>query len=79
MIVDAIQDCSRRLDHVLDPFAGSGATLIAAHRMGRRARLIEQDPAACDGIVRRWQEFTGGVARLAGGAEVAKRRTQKAP
>ena len=79
MIVDAIQDWSRRLDHVLDPFAGTGATLIAAQRMGRRARLIEQDPAACDAIVRRWQELTGGVARLAGGAEtfaeVAKRRS----
>jgi hypothetical protein len=82
LIVDALQDCSRRGDLVLDPFAGAGATLIAAQRTGRRARLIEQDPAACDRIVRRWQELTGHTARLDGGAEsfaeLAKRRSQKA-
>jgi hypothetical protein len=81
MIMDAIQDCSRRPDAVLDPFAGAGATLMAAQRTGRLARLIEQDPAACDRIVRRWQELTGGVARLRGGAgtfaELADRRSRK--
>ena len=81
LIADALQDCSRRGDLVLDPFAGTGATMIAAQRTGRRARLIESDPASCDLIVRRWQKFANGTARLAGGsetfAEVAERRSKQ--
>jgi DNA modification methylase len=49
---------------VLDPFAGSGTTLIAAERTGRTARLIELDPKYCDVIVRRWQAETGREAIL---------------
>ncbi len=59
MLADAIRDCSRRGDLVLDPFAGSGSTLIAAERTGRKARLLELDPHYCDVIVRRWQAITG--------------------
>lgn len=44
---------------VADPFAGSGSTLIACEQTGRRARLMEIDPAYCDVIVQRWQDFTG--------------------
>ncbi|MBV1928225.1 MAG: site-specific DNA-methyltransferase, partial [Gammaproteobacteria bacterium] len=47
---------------VLDPFAGSGSTLIACEQVGRAARCIELEPKYCDVIVRRWQEFTGQVA-----------------
>ena len=47
---------------VLDPFGGSGTTLIAAEKSGRLARLIELDPKYVDVIVRRWQEWTGKQA-----------------
>ncbi len=53
---------SRRGETVLDLFAGSGSTLIAAERLGRRAFLMEIDPAYCDVIVGRWQAFTGEKA-----------------
>jgi DNA modification methylase len=65
LIADAIMDCTRRDEVVLDPFAGSGSTVIAAHKTGRRARLIEFDPAYCDQILRRFQKVTGKEARLA--------------
>ena len=52
-------------DIVLDPFAGSGTTLIAAQMTGRAARLIEYDPFYCDTIIRRYEEFTGKSAVLA--------------
>ena len=51
---------------VLDPFGGSGTTLIACERSKRRARLMELDPRFVDVIVRRWQEFTGLAAVLEG-------------
>lgn len=51
-------------DLVLDPFAGSGSTLIACHRAGRVAALVEKDPGYADVIVRRWEDHTGIEARL---------------
>jgi DNA modification methylase len=65
LTADAIKDCSRRGDIVLDPFGGSGTTLIAAQKSGRRARLIEYDPAYCDVILRRYEATTGDRALLA--------------
>ena len=62
MVVDTIKDCSRRGGIILDPFGGSGTTLIAAERTSRLARLIELDPLYVDLIVRRWQAFTGQTA-----------------
>ena len=59
LVADAIRDCSRRGGLVLDPFAGSGTVVIAAERTGRKARAIEIDPAYCDLIVKRWQDYTG--------------------
>jgi hypothetical protein len=64
-VSDAIKDCSRRNGVVLDPFGGSGTTLIAAQKSGRRARLIEYDPLYCDVIIRRFQTVTGTPAILA--------------
>jgi DNA modification methylase len=57
MIADAIKDVSQRGNIVLDCFGGSGSTLIACHKTGRRARLIELDPVYVDRIIRRWQTF----------------------
>lgn len=62
LVADAIRDCSRRCDLVLDCFGGSGTTLIACEQTHRKARLIEVDPVYCDQIVRRWQELTGKTA-----------------
>jgi DNA modification methylase len=65
MIADAIRDCSRRGEIVLDAFGGSGSALIAAEKTGRSARLIEYDPLYCDTIIRRWETYTGKRATLA--------------
>jgi DNA modification methylase len=62
LIADAIQDCSRRGDLILDPFCGSGTILLAAERTGRVARTIEIDPLYCDLAIRRWQARTGQSA-----------------
>lgn len=69
LVEDAIKDCSRRGDVVLDAFGGSGTTLIAAEQVGRQARILEFDPAYCDTIVRRWEMLTGKRAILAGTKE----------
>jgi DNA modification methylase len=65
MIRDAILDASNRDDLVLDPFGGSGTTLLAADAVSRRARLVELDPLYCDVIVRRAEQALGVVATLA--------------
>jgi DNA modification methylase len=65
MVADAILDCTARGDIVLDAFLGSGTTMIAAERTGRRCYGVELDPAYVDTIIRRWQALTGGSARHA--------------
>ncbi len=62
LVERAIRNSSRPGDVVLDPFGGSGTTLIAAEKSGRKARLIELDPKYADVIVRRWQDWTGQQA-----------------
>jgi len=64
LVADAIKDCSRRGEIVIDPFAGSGTTLIAAEKTGRRARVVEFDPAYCDQIIKRFEKVTGKQAAL---------------
>ena len=59
LVADAIMDCTSRGDLVLDPFLGSGTTVIAAERTGRVCRGIELDPGYVDTVIRRWQKFTG--------------------
>ena len=58
----AVRNSSKTRDIVLDPFGGSGTTLIACEKSGRRARLIELDPKYVDVIVKRWQDFSGKQA-----------------
>ena len=55
-----LANSSRRGDVVLDPFAGSGSTLIACEQLGRRCFAVELDPAYCDVIRRRYEEYTDG-------------------
>ena len=62
LVERAIRNSSRPGNVVLDPFGGSGTTLIAAEKTGRVARLIELDPKYVDVIVRRWEDFTGQTA-----------------
>jgi DNA modification methylase len=62
LIADAIKDCSRRGGLILDSFAGSGSTIIAAEKTGRRAYALEIDPGYVDTAVRRWQIYSGQAA-----------------
>ena len=65
MLEDALIDLTNRGDIVLDGFLGSGTTVIAAERTGRRCCALELDPGHVDTAVRRWQLLTGGSARHA--------------
>ncbi|MCB2047666.1 MAG: ParB N-terminal domain-containing protein [Novosphingobium sp.] len=69
LIADILLDCTKRGDIVLDPFLGSGSTIIAAEKVGRRARGLELDPLYVDTIIRRWQRWTGEQARRSDGAQ----------
>jgi DNA modification methylase len=62
LVMDALKDCSKPGNLVLDPFGGSGTTLIAAEKTRRHARLIELDPAYVDLTIRRWEKLTGRKA-----------------
>ena len=59
MIGEHIKNSSRIGEIVLDPFGGSGTTLIACEQLGRRCRMLELDPVYCDVIIDRWQKLTG--------------------
>lgn len=64
LVERAILNSSKLGEIVLDGFGGSGSTLIAAEKTGRKARLMELDPKFCDVIIRRWEEYTGNKAQL---------------
>lgn len=74
MVADAIKDCTRRGEIVLDPFAGSGSTLIAAETAGRLARCMELDTQYVDVIIRRYQDMTGEPVFHADGATFAQKK-----
>jgi DNA modification methylase len=80
LVERAIRNSSRPGNVVLDPFGGSGTTLIAAEKSGRQARLIELDPKYVDVIVRRWQDWTGRQAtRESDGARFDDLKGEKLP
>jgi DNA modification methylase len=66
LIERALTNSSKDGDCVVDLFGGSGSTLIACERRCRNVRLAEVDPKYTDVIVKRWQEYTGKRAVLAG-------------
>lgn len=68
LVADAILDVTRRGDLVLDLFLGSGTTLMAAERTGRRFRGLDIDPAYVDVAIERWTARTGFEPRLEGPA-----------
>jgi DNA modification methylase len=80
LVERAIRNSSKTRDTILDPFGGSGTTLIACEKSGRQARLIELEPRYCDVAVQRWQAWSGGTASLEGDgrtfAEAAMARGQ---
>jgi DNA modification methylase len=82
LVERAIENSSRIRDVVLDPFAGSGTTLIACQRRKRRARLMELDPGYADVICQRWQQYTGKSAVLQAEGrtfvEISRQRRKKA-
>ena len=77
LVERAIRNSSKSRDIVLDLFGGSGTTMIAAERAGRRARLMELDPRYVDVIVRRWEESSGGSAWLNGSGRRFAASTEK--
>jgi DNA modification methylase len=64
LVERALRNSSKTRDTVLDPFGGSGTTMIACERTGRQARLIELEPKYVDTTIRRWQDYSGGEATL---------------
>jgi DNA modification methylase len=82
LVEQAVKNSSRPGDLVLDPFAGSGTTVIACVRQRRKARLLELDGRYVDVICRRWQQYTGKEAVLDGDGrtfdEIAQSRQKKA-
>jgi DNA modification methylase len=70
LIERGIRNSSKSRDTVLDPFGGSGSTLIACEKTGRQARLLELEPKYCDVTVQRWQSFAGRQAVLEGDGRI---------
>jgi DNA modification methylase len=77
MIADAIKDVSQRGSIVLDLFAGSGSTLIAAQKTGRRAFVCEIDPLYCDRILKRWEIYAKDDAQLLDRVEATNRKQRR--
>jgi DNA modification methylase len=79
LVADAIKDCTRRGDVVLDTFSGSGTTVMAAERVGRHARALEIEPRFVDVTIRRWQAFTRRDAHAESGLSFDEIAADSAP
>jgi DNA modification methylase len=79
MVSDAILDSTKRDDIVLDPFCGSGTTILAAERIGRRGYGLEIDPLYVDTAIERWQNIAGKQARHASGETFAEIKAKRMP
>jgi ParB/RepB/Spo0J family partition protein len=77
LVADAILDSTQRDDIVLDPFLGSGTTILAAHRTARRCYGIEIDPIYVDTAIQRWEKLTGKLARHVSGATFTEIRNDR--
>jgi hypothetical protein len=66
LIIEAVKDCTKNGDIILDLFAGNGSTILASERLGRHTRALEPDPRLVDLTIRRWQHFTQSSALHAG-------------
>jgi DNA modification methylase len=62
LIEEALKNSSKEEDIILDPFGGSGSTLLACEKLNRKAMTIELDPKFCDVILQRWEDYTGKKA-----------------
>jgi DNA modification methylase len=63
LVADTILDCTKRNDIVIDPYLGSGTTILAAERTGRRCHAIEIDGRYVDTVIKRWERLTGQQAK----------------
>jgi DNA modification methylase len=77
MVADAILDSTNLDDVVLDPFLGSGTTLLAAHRTSRRCYGVELDPLYVDTAIMRWEHLTQQQARLTSGQSFADVKSER--
>ncbi len=77
LVERALKNSSKPGETVLDPFGGSGTTIIACHKNDRQARVVELDPRYCDVVIKRWQEFSGKRAVLAGDGRTFADLTEK--
>jgi DNA modification methylase len=77
MVADAILDSTNLDDVVLDPFLGSGTTLLAAHRTSRRCYGVELDPLYVDTAIMRWERLTQQQARLTSGQSFADVKSER--
>jgi DNA modification methylase len=77
LVADAILDCTKRNDIVLDPFIGSGTTILAAERTGRRGFGIEINPTYVDTTIARWEKMSGQPARTADGTTFAQTKLNR--
>jgi DNA modification methylase len=77
LVADAILDCTKRNDIVVDPYLGSGTTILAAERTGRRCHAIEIDGRYVDTAIRRWEQLTKQEAKDINGRTFAQTRSDR--